>query len=117
VFFLSGAQKLSVSGLNSVAGQLGQIESPWPSVLAVVVVLVELGCGLALVVGLFTRWVSIPLALGMLIDIMFVHWPESIFVDDHGLELALLRFGASAALVLTGSGNAALNNALGPRKN
>jgi putative oxidoreductase len=116
VFFLSGAHKLSVSGLSSATEQLGQLGSPLPSTMAVVVLLVELGCGLALVVGLFTRWVAIPLALGMLIDVMFVHWPGNFFVDAHGVELALLRLGASVALVLAGPGRAALDNALGPRK-
>jgi putative oxidoreductase len=116
VFFLGGLHKLSVSGLASAAEQLGQLGSPLPSTVAVVISLVELGCGLALVVGLFTRWVAIPLALGMLIDVMFVHWPGSLYVDTHGVELALLRLGASVALVLAGPGKAALDNALSPRK-
>jgi putative oxidoreductase len=116
VFFLGGLHKLSVSGLSSATEQLGLLGSPMPSTVAVVISLVELGCGLALVVGLFTRWAAIPLALGMLIDVMFVHWPGSLFIDTHGVELALLRLGTSVALVLAGPGKAALDNALGPRK-
>jgi putative oxidoreductase len=116
VFFLGGLHKLSVSGLAGATEQLGQLGSPLPSTVAVAISLVELGCDLDLVVGLFTRWVAIPLALGMLIDVMFVHWPGSLYVDTHGVELALLRLGASVALVLAGPGKAALDNALSPRK-
>jgi putative oxidoreductase len=116
VFFLGGLHKLSVSGLASATEQLGQLGSPLPSTVAVVISLVELGCGLALVVGLFTRWAAIPLAFGMLIDVMFVHWPGSLFIDTHGVELALLRLGTSVALVLAGPGKAALDNTLSPRK-
>jgi uncharacterized membrane protein YphA (DoxX/SURF4 family) len=106
----SGAHKLSAYPLNSTAEQVSQLEIPLPSALALVVLLVELLCGLALVIGLFTRWFSVPLALGMLVDVVFFHWPSPLFFDSHGFESAFMRLGASVTLVLTGSGKAALDN-------
>jgi uncharacterized membrane protein YphA (DoxX/SURF4 family) len=70
-------------------------------------------CGAALVLGLFTRWVSVVLATGMLVDILFVEWPSSLFSEpgsqDLGFEYASLRLIASLALVLAGPGRAALD--------
>src|ERR687893_510172 len=42
----------------------------------------ELVFGAALIVGLFTRWVSIPLAILMLADILVVHTPNELFEAD-----------------------------------
>lgn len=71
---------------------------------------VECLCGAALVLGLFARWVSIPLAIGMLADVLFIHWPNSFLVQDVNFEYALLRLIASLTLVLVGPGQAALGN-------
>jgi hypothetical protein len=69
---------------------------------------VECLLGTALILGVFTRWVSIPLAIGMLVDVLFIHWPGSFTAEDAGLEYALLRLTASCALVLLGPGRVAL---------
>jgi putative oxidoreductase len=90
-----------VIGLTSFLGELGS-----PSLLAVATgsSLVELLCGLALVVGLFTRWFCIPLALLMLGDILLIHGPNGFFVANDGYEYALLRFTATVVLIFTGPG-------------
>jgi putative oxidoreductase len=116
VFTIGAVQKLTAYQLNATAGQLTQLGSPWPSALALGVILVELLCGSALVVGLFTRLLAVPLALGMLVDVVFVHWPSDLFFESHGFESALIRLGASVALILAGSGRAALDDILFSRK-
>ena len=110
---MNGGQKLFVDGFSEVAGQLGGL---FPLPTAVVVSLVEALCGAALVLGLFTRLVCVPLAMGMLVDILVFHPPSGLFVDDTGFELALLRLAASVTLILTGAGNAALDNLRAWRK-
>jgi putative oxidoreductase len=70
--------------------------------------LMELLCGAALVVGLFTRRVSIPLALLMLVDILVNHPPSGFVTGDEEFEHALVRLAASAALALAGPGKVAL---------
>jgi putative oxidoreductase len=87
-----------------------------PGAIAVTISLGELVCGAALVVGLLTRWVSIPLALFMLADILVIHPPYAFFEQDHGYEYALLRLAASVTLALTGSDKVALDNTLAIRR-
>ena len=77
----------------------------------------EILFGAALIVGLLTRWVSIPLAILMLADILVFHPPYYLFEQDPGYEYALLRLGACITLALSGSGNkVALDNILAIRR-
>ena len=76
----------------------------------------EILFGAALIVGLLTRWVSIPLAILMLADILVFHPPYDLFEQDHGYEYALLRLGACITLALSGSGKVALDNILAIRR-
>ena len=113
VFLMHGGQKLFVDGFSEVAGHLG---GPFPLPAAIVVSLVEPLCAAALVLGLFTRMVCVPLAIGMLVDILVFHPPSGFFVDNPGYQLALLRLAASVTLMLTGAGNVALDNLRAWRK-
>ena len=108
LFLVSGVYKLFID-----PNALGDVV---PVAIGVTVSLVELLCGAALVVGLLTRLVSVPLALLMLADILIVHPPDAFFEQDHGYEYALLRLAASATLALTGSGKVALDNTLAVRR-
>jgi putative oxidoreductase len=92
-----------------------QDSSELPRLIVVVGSLVELTCGAALVVGLFTRWVSMALALLMLANILAIHPPSGFLVGDAGFEHALLRLAANAALALAGPGKAALDNMVASR--
>jgi putative oxidoreductase len=76
----------------------------------------ELVFGAALIVGLLTRWVCIPLAILMLADILVVHTPNELFEADPKYESALLRLGACITLALSGSGKVALDNILAIRR-
>ena len=76
----------------------------------------ELVFGAALIVGLLTRWVSIPLAILMLADILVFHTPYDLLEQDHGYEYALLRLGACITLALAGSGKVALDNVIALRR-
>jgi putative oxidoreductase len=109
IFLLAGGHKLFVTGF-SVLGSL--LLAPFVMVGS----LVELLCGSALVVGLFTRWVSVPLALLMLADIVVFHPPYDFFEEDNGFEYALLRLAAIATLALSGPGKVALDNVLASRR-
>ena len=102
-----------VSGVHNLFE--GFNEQPWiivvvASLILIVAPLVELLCGAALVVGLLTRWVCIPLALLMLADILAIHPPSGYLVGDEEFEHAFFRLGASVALALSGPGKVALDN-------
>lgn len=113
---MSGGHKIFGDGAEIVAEDFGQLGSPLPRLAATAVTLVVFLCGAALVLGLFTRWVSMPLAISMVVDILLFHPPNGFFVDDDGYEYALLRLAASVALVLAGPGKAALDSILASRE-
>ncbi len=116
IFLMHGVQKLVIGGVSSVAEFLFQLGMPLPLLIAVAATLLELLGGAALVLGLFTRWVCIALAAGMLIDVLVIHHPYEFFLESDAYEYALLRLSASVALVLAGPGGAALDNILARRK-
>ena len=89
-------------------------EDPGPIIVASS--LGELLFGAALIVGLLTRWISIPLAILMLADILVFHPPYDLLEQDKGYEYALLRLGACITLALAGSGKVALDNVLAIRR-
>ena len=116
IFLLGGVEKFFIMGPHNYTELLVELGSPSPLAVATGVALIELLCGLALVVGLFTRLLCVPLALLMAGDILLIHGPNGFFVDNNGYEYALLRLTATVVLIFTGSGKAALDTMLGPRK-
>ena len=115
VFLVHGGQKLFVFGLGGVAGFMGQAGFPAPMLAAVVLTAVESLGGLALLLGLFTRWAAIPLAIVMLVAILAVHLKAGFFLPD-GYEFALTLLGANVALALLGSGEASVDGVLERRR-
>ena len=109
LFLASGVHKLFLE-------DLGQTGSSLPVSILVVGSIGELLCGTALIVGLFTRLASIPLAILMLADIVVIHPPYGVFAQDPGFEYATLRLAACVALALTGSYKVALDNILNVRR-
>lgn len=61
IFIISGFHKLT--GYAGTIGYFGKMGLPAPSVLAPLVILIELGGGLALLFGFKVRWVAAVLAL------------------------------------------------------
>jgi putative oxidoreductase len=115
VFMLHGWQKLFELGLPGVAGFFGQLGLPAPLMVATLVALLEFAGGAALLAGLFTRWLAIPLALDALAALLLVHRPNGFFVQNGGYELVLLLLAGSVALALAGPGAVALDRIIQPR--
>ncbi len=118
VFLVHGFQKLFLMGFDGVAGMMGSLGVPAPGLFAVIVTLVELLGGLALILGLFTRLVAIPLAVDMLVATLTVHLPNGFSVlPNGGYEFTLVLLAASVALTVAGPGEAALDRFLAMRTN
>jgi putative oxidoreductase len=115
VFLMHGGQKLFTYGFHGVAGTMQHLGIPLPMVSAVVVTLVEFFGGLALVLGLGTRFAAALLTVNMLVAVLKVHLKNGFFLPQ-GFEYALSLLVANLSLVLTGPGKAALGNVFGHRK-
>ncbi len=109
VFLMHGGQKLFIWGFSGVAAFLGQLGIPAPMLASIIVTLVEFLGGLALFVGLFTRWAAILLAIDMATAILIVHLPNGFFLPE-GFEYPLTLLTASVALALLGSGEASVDS-------
>src|SRR5215210_7671037 len=103
LFLAAGVHKLFYEGFEG----LGPLSSSSYVPIVVASSLGELVFGAALIIGLLTRWVSIPLAILMLADIAVFHPPYDLLVQDTGYEYALLRLGACFTLAMSGSGKVA----------
>ena len=65
----------------------------------------EVFCSVFIVLGLLTRWVSIPLLITMAVAFFIVHGNDPFKVK----ELAFLYMGAYATLIFTGAGDYSLD--------
>ena len=110
VFLAHGWQKVHM-GVHGVAGFLGMSGIPVPTISAVVLIAVELLGGIALILGIGTRWVAVLLAFDMVVAILAVHLKNGFFMP-HGYEYPLTLLAASISLALTGGGRASLDSSL-----
>jgi putative oxidoreductase len=111
VLLAHGSQKLLVYGLNGTAGAFAHMGIPAPMLSAVLSVGAEFLGGLALVLGVFTRWAAAALVINMAVAAFAVHLRNGFFLPT-GAEYALTLLAANLALVLTGSGALALDRLL-----
>lgn len=116
VFVMHGGQKLFVYGIDGVTGSFTQMGIPMAGVAAIVVSFVEFLGGIALLLGAFTRWAAILLAIVMLVAIVQVHLPNGFFAGDNGFEFPLTLLVNNVALAIAGPGAYAVDRALAARR-
>lgn len=103
IFIAHGAQKLFIYGMSGVVGAFGQMGVPFPEVTGPLVALLEFFGGIALLVGLLTRFAALGLAINMLGAMVLVHAPAGFFLPN-GIEFALILGAASLAFAIMGAG-------------
>lgn len=114
VFLAHGAQKLFVHGFGGVTHMFASMRIPLAHESAILVTLVEFLGGIALVLGLGTRWAAILLIADMAVAIGKVHLRNGFFSAGGGYEYPLTLLAALVALALAGPGSPSLGR-LGKR--
>jgi putative oxidoreductase len=83
----------------------------YPSFVAYLVLVAELGGGLALIIGLWTRWIALVLFIEML-GVIIYHWPNGWFFTSKGggWEYPVMWAVALLVLALLGDGPYAISD-------
>jgi putative oxidoreductase len=98
VFWMAGTQK--IAGMEHTIEWFANAEwglgLPYPSLLAHLAAYTEAIGALLLLLGLATRWISIPLMFTMLVAIFSVHWDNGwAAIADSSAEDVAVRLGAA----------------------
>ena len=107
IFVMHGWQKLSM-GFHNVGQFLGSLGIPLPTLAAVVLTIVEFLAGIALIIGVVTRYAAALLAVDMLVALITFHVKNGFFAPN-GVEFPLLLLVANITLILSGAGALALS--------
>lgn len=87
---------------------LKRIEVPSPEAVSYLVGVTEFGGGVALAVGLATRFIATAIFINMLVAIRKVHWKNGMY-GQGGYELAGLFATVAATIWMTGPGKFSLD--------
>ncbi len=118
-FILHGYPKLFPSGPGGFVGLLQNLGFPSPVFLAYVVSILEFGGGIAMILGLFVRYIGLLMVFEMIMTSFRVKMPRGvsfIFSKGTGWELDFLLLIIALALVLLGAGAISIDAALRSRR-
>jgi len=97
------------SDINSVATWFGSIGIPFPTLNAYMAASTELIGVVLLALGLFTRLISIPLMVIMVVAIITVHLVHGFSAGDNGFEIPLYYMMFLAIFASFGAGKLSLD--------
>ncbi len=107
-----------IGGVGGFAQGLKMMGIPAPLFFAWVVAIVEFWGGIALILGLLTRWLGLLLAINMLVAIWKAKLPRGVGFtarETTGWEFDFISLAAALALMLLGAGSISLDASLGLR--
>lgn len=105
IFVVHGYQKL-FSGMEGFTQHV--ISLGFPGFMAWAAAGTEFFGGVALILGLFTRWAALGVGCVMVVAILKVHWGDGL-TGDHGYEFPLILLCVAVSLVLMGGGTLSLD--------
>jgi len=117
IFAAHGWQKFNEWTIAGTQASFAKMGVPAAEIAAPAVAVLELGGGIALILGVLTRIVALLLALDMLGALFLVHASAGVFAATGGYELVLLLAAAALAVALTGAGRISVDRALFGRTN
>ncbi|MFD9939325.1 DoxX family protein [Nonomuraea sp. NPDC059023] len=110
VFLVHGLQKFTGEGIPGVTGFFASLGVPLPGVAAPVVAILEVGGGVALILGAALPIVGTLLAVDMLGAIVLVHFKNGFSVGEGGYEFVLTLAAASLVIAFSEGGALAVDN-------
>lgn len=105
-----GYQKI-IGDMSKFAGFVAKIGFPFASFFAYSAALAEFAGGIALILGLLTRWSAFFVACTMAVAVFLVHFKDGMF-GEHGYEYPLTLLVAALSLMLTGGGPVSIDRNL-----
>ena len=100
------------SDISSVAGWFGSLGIPFPTLNAYLAAGTELLGVILLTLGLFTRLISIPLIIVMIVAITTVHLAHGFSAGENGFEIPLYYMLFLAIFASFGAGKFSLDHLL-----
>jgi len=104
--------KMKWSDIGSVAEWFGSLGLPFPTLQAYMAATTEASGVILLTLGLFTRLISIPLMVVMVVAVVTVHLPNGFEAGNNGFEIPLYYFIMLFVLVTHGGGKLSLDRLL-----
>ena len=108
VFFMHGWQKIFDFGISGTADILGKLGLPLATAAAILLMVVETVGGVAILLGVFARWVALALAIEMCIAIPVARFQGGFFTP-YGYEFEMTLLGACLTMAILGSGGMSLD--------
>ena len=102
VFWYAGTGK--IDNFEKFSGYLGTLGVPLPDILSWMVILTEAGGAALLLVGLFVRWMSVPLLIVMFFAGYLVHYQNGWAHEANGIEFAAIYSLMILTLLCFGGG-------------
>jgi len=102
VFWYAGTGK--IDNFDKFSGYLGTLGVPFPDILSWMVILTEAGGAALLLVGLFVRWMSVPLLIVMFFAGYLVHYQNGWAHEANGIEFAAIYSLMILTLLCFGGG-------------
>lgn len=102
VFWYAGTGK--IDNFDKFSGYLGTLGVPLPDILSWMVILTEAGGASLLLVGLFVRWMSVPLLIVMFFAGYLVHYQNGWAHEANGIEFAAIYSLMILTLLCFGGG-------------
>ncbi len=101
--------KNKISDINSIAEWFKSMELPFPLLQAYLATYTEIAGVILLILGLGTRFISIPLMIVMLVAIKTVHWENGFAAGDNGFEIPLYYLIMLLVIFTKGAGKASID--------
>jgi len=102
--------KMKWSDMNSIIQWFSSAGFPVPVVSAYLVAVSEAAGVVLLALGLFTRFITVPLMIIMLVAIFVVHWASGFAASGNGFEIPLYYLLMLFTLFIMGPGRISLDH-------